>query len=125
MYAPVFATVDVPSVQALLKTGTGPLRFYLFGKAPQNSTLPYAVWQTAYGTPENYLDRVPDVDSFGIQIDVYASPSQGASVARNVAQALRDAIEPHAHITSWRGDSTDPQTLNCRFSFDADWWVYR
>lgn len=125
MYAPVFATVDVPAVQALLKTGTGPLRFYLFGKAPQNSPLPYAVWQTAYGTPENYLDRVPDVDSLGLQIDVYASPSQGASVARNVAQALRDAIEPYAHITSWRGDSIDPQTLNYRFSFDVDWWVNR
>lgn len=115
----------MPAVRALLKTATGPLRIYLFGKAPQNSPLPYVVWQMAYGSPENYLDKVPDVDSMGTQFDVYASPSQGAIVARQVAQAIRDAIEPHAHIVSWRGDSTDPQTNNCRFSFDADWWVNR
>jgi hypothetical protein len=125
MYPPIFQAVDVAGVQALLKTGTGPLRFYLFGMAPQNTPLPYAVWQTAYGSPENYINQVPDVDSFGVQIDVYASQSQGPARARAVAAAIRDAIEPHAHITSWRGDSIDPQTMNHRFSFDVDWIVNR
>jgi hypothetical protein len=125
MYAPIFQAVNVSGVQALLKTGNGPLRFYMFGLADQNTPLPYAVWQTVYGAPENYLTNVPDVDSFGIQVDVYASPSQGAAVARSVAEALRDAIEPHAHITSWRGDSRDPNTNNFRFSFDVDWIVNR
>jgi hypothetical protein len=125
MYAPIFQAVNVSGVQAVLKTGNGPLRFYMFGLADQNTPLPYAVWQTVYGAPENYLTNVPDVDSFGIQVDVYASESQGADVARQVAQALRDAIEPHAHITSWRGDSRDPNTNNFRFSFDVDWIVNR
>jgi hypothetical protein len=125
MYPPIFQAVNVAGVQALLKTATGPLRFYLFGMAPQNTPLPYAVWQTAYGAPENYLNEAPDVDSFGGQIDVYASPSQGPATARAVAEAIRDAIEPHCHITSWRGDSTDPVTKNARFSFDFEWFVNR
>lgn len=125
MFPPVFQTVDVPAVRALLQTGTGPLRFYLFGRAPQNGPYPYAVWQLAYGSPENYLNEVPDIDTLGIQVDVYATPSQGPSVARQVAEALRDAIEPVAHITSWRGESQDPSTNNYRIGFDADWWVKR
>lgn len=125
MYPPLFAAVNVSGVQALLKTGTGPLRFYLFGRAPQGVDLPYAVWQMSGGAPENFLGNVPDMDSMGVQIDVYASPSQGPDVARNVAEAIRDAIEPHCHITSWRGDFQDPDTNNYRFSFDCDWWVSR
>lgn len=122
MYPPIYEAVNIPAVRAVLKTGTGPLRFYLFGKADQNTPKPYAVWQTAYGTPENYLGQTPDVDRFGVQVDVYAT---SADSARAVALALRDAIEPHAHITSWRGDSIDPDTQNYRFSFDCDWIVNR
>lgn len=122
MYPPIYEAVNIPAVRAVLKTGTGPLRLYLFGKADQNTPKPYAVWQTAYGSPENYLNQVPDVDSFGVQVDVYAD---NAASARTVAQALRDAIEPHAHITSWRGDSIDPDTKNFRFGFDCDWIVNR
>lgn len=122
MYPPIFDTVNTPAVRAVLKSGNDPLRFYLFGQAHQNVQKPYAVWQTAYGSPENYLNQVPDVDSFGVQVDVYAD---NATSARTVAQALRDAIEPKAHITSWRGDSIDPDTQNYRFSFDCDWIVNR
>jgi hypothetical protein len=125
MYAPIFNAVNVAGVQALLKSGTGPLRFYLFGMAPQGVQLPYAVWQTAYGAPENYLGDIPDVDSFGIQVDVYAGAMQGPTVARQVAQAIRDAIEGQCHITAWRGESQDPDTKNWRFGFDCDWIVNR
>lgn len=125
MYPPIYSVVNIPSVQAVLKTGNGPLRFYLFGMAPQNVEKPYAVWQTAYGSPENYISQNPDMDYFGVQVDVYASEIQGPTVTRQVAEALRDAIEPHAHIVSWRGDSQDQDTKNYRFGFDCDWWVSR
>lgn len=125
MYPPIFAAVDVPAVRALLKSGQDPLRFYLFGKAPQNVEKPYAVWRQVSGAPESYLGNVPDIDSYTTQIDVYASPTQGASVARSVAKALRDAIEPHAHITFWMGDDIDPDTKNFTFRFQADWWTPR
>ena len=125
MYPPIFNAVNVSGVRALLKTGTGQLRFYLFGLAPQDVPLPYGVWQTIGGTPENYLNQVPDTDSYSGQIDVYATEAQGPSVARDVAEAIRDAIEPYAHITSWRGERIDPDTKNWRISFDYDWIVYR
>lgn len=121
MYPPIFEAVNVPAVQALLKTGKDPLRFYLFGKAPQGVKYPYAVWRMASGTPENYLADRPDADSFATQIDVYSAPSQGPDVARSVAVALRDAIEGHAYITSWFGDNQDPDTKSYTTSFQADW----
>lgn len=126
---PIFAAVDVPAVRALLKTGNGELRFYLFGRAPQIPVYPYAVWRQAYGSPENFIDKVPDTDSYGLQVDVYAAlgdlPNQGASGARAVAEALRDAIETKAYITSWRGESRDPETNSFVFSFDSEWLTPR
>jgi len=123
MYPPIFPAVSASvAAVALLKTGTGPIRFYQFGMAPQNVAKPYAVWQRVFGSPENYLGDTPDIDSFTLQIDVYAS---SADSARTVAAAMRDAIEPVAHITSWLGESVDPETLNNRFSFQTDWWVNR
>lgn len=125
MFAPIFEAIDVPVVRALLKAGTGPVRFYLFGMAPQNVIKPYAVWRMSSGSPENYLGDRPDIDSFTLQVDVFASPTQGAKVCREVAAALRDAIEPHAHITSWLGESIDPETQNYRLTFLVDWWTNR
>lgn len=118
---PIFATCrESASVTALL--GVAPLRLYEFGHAPQGVAYPYAVWQVVGGAPENYISGRPDVDSVTVQIDVYAKSS---SSARAVASALRDAIEPHAHIVSWRGESIDSETKNHRFSFDVDWFVHR
>lgn len=125
MFPPIFSTCNVAGVQALLKTGSGPLRLYAFGSAPQDVAKPYAVWRQVFGSPENYLGDTPDMDSFGVQIDVYALPSQGGTVARDVAKALRDAIEPHAYITAWRGESRDPETQNFVYSFDTEWLVDR
>lgn len=125
MTPPVFEAVNVPAVQAHLRALKGPLRFYQFGMAPQNVTYPYAVWRTASGTPGNYLADRPDHDAVSLQIDTYASPSQGAPVARAVALALRNAIEGHAYVTSWRGDSIDPDTKNFNVSFDVAFVVRR
>ncbi len=106
---------------ALLGSGSA-CRLYPFGEAPEGDPRPYAVWQTVTGIPENYLGRVPDIDSWGIQIDVYAN---SVSAARSVAEALRDAIEPHAHIVTWGGDDRDPDTNLFRVIFSVDWWVNR
>lgn len=121
MFAPIFATCAADTaVKAVL--GSAPVRLYPFGTAPQGVTLPYAVWQTIGGTPENYIGDLPDLDSYSLQVDVYATTETDA---RNAAKALRDAIEPHAHITRWGGEWTDPDTLNKRYSFDVEWHVNR
>lgn len=98
------------------------LRLYPFGEAPEGVILPYAVWQVASGSPENYINQRPDMDNFTLQIDVYAAT--GAS-ARAVGEALRDSIELRAHITRWGGESKDEATGRYRLSFDVDWLTPR
>ena len=121
MFPPIFSVCSAdPAVTALL--GTSPTRLYLFGEAGQGTALPYATWQGIGGSPENYINNLPDIDSYALQVDVWAST---ASSARAVAQALRNAIEPNAHITSWRGESRDTETKLYRYSFDLTWWVNR
>lgn len=127
MTPPIFAAANVAAVQALLKTGNGPLRFYAWGLGPQPPIYPYAVWRYSFGAPENYLTNTPNIDSMTLQVNVYAADTdaQGANKVRQIAEALRDAIEPVAHITSWRGESRDPDTRSYVFSFDVDFWTPR
>lgn len=121
----IFAAVNVSNVQALLKSGNGPLRFYMFGLAPEKVTYPYAVWRLIGATPENYLSCDPDIDDALVQVDAYASESQGPTVVRKVVNALRAAIEGHAHITSMRGESRDPDTRSWHSGFDVSWFADR
>ncbi|MFV3416289.1 DUF3168 domain-containing protein [Pseudomonas sp. NY15436] len=120
MFPPIYEVCAANSeVKAALGT---PVRLYPFGEAPHGVALPYAVWQTLGGSPENYLKQRPDIDQFSLQVDVYAT---SATAARNVARALRNAIEPVAYITRWNGEDRDQETKNYRVSFDVDWWVQR
>lgn len=121
MFPPIFEVCAADSgVTDLL--GTAPTRFYPFGEADQNTVLPYAVWQSVSGFPENYMNNAPDVDSYTLQVDAYAKT---ATSARDVAEALRNATEGKAHVVSWRGESRDPKTNHYRYSFDIDWIVNR
>lgn len=121
---PIFPAVDVPAVRALLKSpGTG-LRFWAWGQLPnmEKRVYPYAVWQLAYGSPENNLSERPDIDSFGVQVDVYA---ETADAARAVINAIEYAIELNCHIVARRQESRDPETQKYTVGFDCDWWVSR
>lgn len=121
MYPPVF---QYAYASATVKTllGTTPCRFYPFGDAPQEVAYPYAVFQTIGGLPENYINQVPDIDSFTTQVDCYALT---AADARSVAQALRNALEPYGHIVRWGGDERDYETQAYRVGFDIDMFVKR
>lgn len=121
MQPPIFQTCAASSaVTALL--GTAPTKLYPFGDAPQSVKPPYAVWQIITGAPDNYISGPPDMDRFTVQVDVYAATG---SDAVDVAAALRDAIEPHAHIVRWGGYDTDPDTKRPHIGFDAEWFVPR
>jgi hypothetical protein len=121
MFPPIFEVcAAAPSVVNLL--GVSPVRLWPFGEAPSGAVLPYAVWQQIGGSPENYINQVPDIDGFALQVDVYASTAAGA---RAVAEALRDAVEPVAHITRWGGDGREADTKYYRYSFDINWLVSR
>lgn len=121
MYPPIFAIASADAtVTSLL--GSDPVRFYSFGNAPEGVELPYAVWQTVSGSPENYVTNTPDIDSYYVQVDVY---SNTVTTARSAAEALRDAIEPSAHIVAWRGESRDNTTRRYRYSFDVNFITAR
>jgi len=121
MMPPVFSVLAAaPAVTALI--GSSPVRLYPFGEADNTTTRPYVVWQTIFGSPENYLGNTPDIDGFGTQMDVYAKTAEDA---REVAETLRDVIEPVAHITAYNGEFRDPITRDYRYSFNVDWLVNR
>jgi hypothetical protein len=122
MFPPIFtlAAAHAP-LTALL--GVPPnMRFYPGGRAPQGVAYPYAVWQTAYGTPENYQDQPPDIDNLGAQVDVFGNT---LDEARAVGKALCDALEGDAHVTAWRGEAEEPATKKGRVSFDVEFWTPR
>ena len=95
MYPPIFEVCKADN-NVLSNLGNLP-RIYPFGEAT-DPALPYVVWQSVGGAPENYVNNVPDIDSWSLQIDVYGST---AAEARDAAKAIRDAIEPHCYIVSW------------------------
>ncbi len=109
-----------PAVTALL--GSDSPRLFPFGEADQDTALPYAVWRIPNGAPENFLGEAPDIDRWTLQVDVYARTGLDATA---VAKALRDAIEPHAHIVRWGDQDTDPDTGNRHISFDVSWHLPR
>jgi hypothetical protein len=114
MFPPFFDTVkNVAAVKAAF--GNSP-RIFPHGMADQNTLKPYCVFQVITGNPENYLGQLPDMDSFGVQVDVYAASPQAAA---DGAKAIRDAVEPVAYVDAWRGQFKDPDTTLFRFSFDV------
>jgi hypothetical protein len=129
LFVPIFPLVNASSsVKALI--GGNPVRFYQFGQNDKQPVVyPYAVWQRIYGVPLNYMGQVPDTDDMTIQIDCYESSSNvnGADKVRQIAAAIRDAIEQPqaAYITSWLGESRDPDTNSYRFGFQVEFFVAR
>lgn len=126
-YPPIFALVrDNATASALLKTGNGPVRFWLFARAPQkgqaNYGLPYAVWQQIGGAPENYMAGRPDADSPSLQVDAYAAT---AEEARAVANAIMYAIELDSYVVSLPSETKEQDTQLYRCSFDVDFITYR
>jgi hypothetical protein len=123
-YCPIFETVEGDAALGALIGLGGTMRLYPFGRAAQVTppTYPYVVWQNVSGAPENYINRVPEIDLFSIQVDIY---SKTAESGRAVAGALRDAIQTSANISGWRGETRDPQTGYYRVSFDVDWFSTR
>lgn len=121
MYPPIFQVCAADSsVTALI--GSSPVRLYPFGEAPQGVALPYVVWQTVGGFPENFLGEAPDADTFSIQIDCYAADAESS---RAVAIAVRDSIQKRANVTSLNGEGRDPETRHYRVGFSVDWIVRR
>lgn len=119
--APIFLILKAnAAVTALL--GVKPLRVYPWGDAPERQVKPYATYGTFSGTPENYVDKTPDIDSLGTQIDIWADTVQSCEA---VFAAIRDALEPHAHITNFQGSVRDTETNLYNARLELDFWQPR
>jgi len=122
MYPDIFEVLSADtSVAELLGSGSA-CRVYPFGVAPEKVTKPYVTWQTINGGPDNYLEGAPDIDNFQIQIDIWATT---VTSARNVANAIQNAIQSQAYVTTLRGESRDSVTLSYRSGFDVSWFKPR
>lgn len=106
--------------------GTNPVRAYRHGYAPQNVVAPYVTWAVISSVPQNALDEVPRVDAASVQIDCWSvNTGTGSTGIETLAKAVRDAIEPHAHMVSGPTDSRDAETGRYRISFTFDFWQSR
>lgn len=113
-----------PAVTALI--GLDPVRFYRHGSAPQNVQAPYCTWFLVSGIPQNALDELPRVDRFNVQIDCWSdNTGDGSQQVEDLATAIRDAIEPHAHMTSIPIDSVDLETKRNRIALQFTVWQTR
>lgn len=121
MIPPVFQIIAA-SAECRTLLGTNPVRCYLFGEAPQGTPPTYAVYQMVTSVPANYLGQLPDVDDARIQVDVYATSQ---SVVRETAKAIRDAIEPYAHMLNAADRGRDAQTRNYGFMLEFEFFTDR
>lgn len=123
---PVFEIAKASTaVRAVL--GYPTTRLWPFGMAPQKGApgygVPYATQQIAYGAPEISLSCVPNIDNFGVQIDVF---NTNASNTWDVVYALRDAYEASYNpVTAWNLEGWDQATGLYRVSFTVDFWPSR
>jgi hypothetical protein len=118
----IFAIVAAsPACVALI--GAPPqMRFYSFAEATQLAKRPYAVWQMVTSVPANYLGRLPDTDDARIQVDIYADTQAAADA---LALAIRDAIEPHAHMIDASDRARDPVTRAYGYLLEFEFFTPR
>lgn len=121
MIPPVFQIIAA-SAECRTYLGQNPTRLYPFGEAPQGVQQTYAVYQMVTSVPANYLGKLPDIDDARIQIDVYAASQ---STAKAAATAIRDAIEPHAHMLNASDRGRDSQTRNYGFLLEFEFFTDR
>lgn len=125
MLPPVFPLLRAAqAVTALI--GTSPTRAFRHGSAPQNVAAPYVTWAVISGVPQNALDEVPRVDQLSVQVDCWSdNTGTGSAAVEQLATAVRDALEPHAHMVSGPADSRDPETMRYRITMTFDFWRSR
>lgn len=125
MLPPIFALLkNATAVTALV--GTNPVRVYRHGAAPQNVVAPYVTWSVITATPQNTLSEAPKADACTVQIDCWSdNTGTGDAAVEALATAVRNAIEPHAHMTGFGPNVRDFETQRFRFTLQFDYWLSR
>jgi hypothetical protein len=121
------ATTFLPPIYALLRaapevTALVGTKIYAHGRAPQGAVPPYVVWSVVGGDPENTLSETPDLDRLALQVDCYHTADQGVDA---LARAVRDALEPRAHMTGIVVNEREVETTYYRIGLQFDFWHSR
>lgn len=87
-----------------------------------NPSTPYIVWNSPDIEPENELSNVPDIDRVNIHINCYHS-DQKLSV--ELAKAIRNAIEPSAHMLNAFLNERDVKTKMYNYVLVFDYFLSR
>lgn len=125
MIPPVLPILAADSVVTGI-IGDDPVRFYPHGRAPQSVQAPYVSWFVISGNPQNVLDEIPRVDRLDIQVDCWSdNKGTGSQQVQELAKAVRDAIEPYAHMTGIVIDGIDPDTQRYRIGLQFTFWEDR
>lgn len=122
MLPPVFQTLKASAdVRAIV--GSNPPRIYRHGEALQRAqTQPqeaYITWSLVSGVPENNLSESHPVNRQSVQVDCWHPENAGIET---LADAVRDAIEPVAHMTAAVVNNRDPDTRLYRIGLQFDFW---
>lgn len=118
MFPPVFETLTADSYTLAL-VGSA---IYRHDDAPNDRVPPYLAWSASIA-PENTLSETPGIDRVTVLVNCY-SDDDGELLA--IATAVRDAIEPFAHLVSMPIDNRDrPDTKLYRMALQFDWFVHR
>jgi len=120
---PVFAALNVPAVRAFV--GSSPVRVYQNGHAPEGVAKPYIVWQIVSGNPVNNLSDDPEMDDARVRVWSYTDPTAGTAAARNLALAVRTALEAVTHVVFGPVDEVDDPTGMIVWIQDAEFWTPR
>lgn len=112
MGPPVFQILSgSPAVVALVPAS----RIRGQGYAGETPATPYITWQIVDGIPANYTGNRPGLDQWRVQIDCWSAT---AAQSKQIAAAVRDALEPHAQCVAIFGDDYDTDAKLYRFGFD-------
>jgi hypothetical protein len=118
MLPPIYSTLrSSAAVLALVAT-----KIFRHGAAPQDCAAPYITWSIVIGTPENMLSETPQIDRLVVQIDCWHTKDAGVE---ELSAAVRNAMEPYAHMTSILLDEQEPETKLYRIGLQFDWWLNR
>lgn len=114
-----------PAVMAIVGPATqgAETRVYRPGQVPQSMAIPYVVWSVISTTPDNNLGDLPPADRVTVQVDCYHATAAGIVA---LATAVRNAIEPAAHMTGMPVDQREAETpFLYRIALQFDYWLAR
>lgn len=118
MYPPVFQLLSADSNVAAHVDS----RIYPHGRAPQRVTVPYVTWDVMGGAAENTLSAVPEIDSVVVRVRVWGDDAQTIYA---IGQAVRDCLEPDAHMEDVPATGRDAETLRTWLAMTFRFWVDR